>query len=40
MTYQVDDHGVAHLVGFECITGGTKTCHDDRVCNDINPIPA
>ncbi len=40
MTYQVDEHGVAHLVGMECITGGTKTCLDDCVCNDINPIPA
>lgn len=40
MTFKMDDQGVAHLVGFECLTGGSKTCVDGCECNDINPIPA
>lgn len=39
MTFVYDENGVPVLVGFECLTGGTKTCIDGCACDDINPIP-
>lgn len=38
-SFVTDENGQTHMTGFECYTGGTKTCLDGCECNEIIPTP-